>query len=78
MSNSEKYSCPNKRNKVLLVAEVTRKNHFIPQNKFLLSSLTIIVELHGGGVDLGREEGEEEIEVVDGEGVGDDVPALGG
>ena len=36
----------------------------------------LLLELGHGGVDLGSEEGEEQVQVVDGQGVGDDVPSL--
>lgn len=40
-------------------------------------SLTVVsIQFHGGWIDLRSEKGEEEVEVVDGQGVGDDVPAL--
>ena len=36
----------------------------------------LLLELGHGGVDLGSEEGEEQVQMVDSQGVRDDVPAL--
>ena len=50
---------------------------FLSFQSITIPPTVVLVEVHGRRVDLGSEEGEEEVEMVDGERVGDDVPALG-